>query len=1137
MLSHLFSARDVNETDITLLSFIEDELLLGDAYFQGFSKPNATEIERETQLRAAANFSSIMFRSKGTRFAIEWFFRSFYGIDAEVIYPKENIFTIGEIDSKIGPDSLRYLTDDKLYQTYALLVRVGIPISQWKEIFKLFAHPAGMYLAGEVLIEGAIESTISTLMDDSAVQRGNTPEYALSIAPSNTAGEGTAFEFTMIGSDVPDNTSALYYYVSHILTSDSDFVTAPPSALSPEYFEIYDSVGAAVGRFDIPTRIDSSETEGTETFQVFVQDDEGRTKAQSLINLQDIVSAYSISPDNSIPSEGELINFSVQGVNVPNNGNTTLFYYVQHGSTTDADFVTPPPSTSDAAPFSILNDSGSFSLRTKVDGTSYELETFTVALQTEASGGIQKGSTGIFLQETAPTFNLSVNSVLEGETIVAQLAVDSTTIGETINWDMTGSAESDSRVITNTGSFLITDINETYNLSGTTSDATYHGPVNGQVSFTSSVSGFTDNDGFSLLDQPADYIITPSLSTATEGDSVSYAIGGTNIPDSDVNFYISFGETNAADFVGTVPTIGSPQTVTISGGVSSSNPILQFAANGDLTPETFTAVVSTTSGSVLTELDYTILGNLTYDLTVDSDQIDESFASFSALFETTDSDGQYYYWMQGTNITSDDFVSGYAPVTSKQMFAVSGGNGFINTSVKQDKIREGNESFTFLVSKTPSGGAVSESPVVTIADTSTPTYTLAAPNIIEGNTLTTTITADTRDAEFLYFEISGAGVTGRFPDTQKVLSISENTTIDFDTTSSTLSQGDQTGTITARINSHTGTIVGSDTFVLSDDNLSATLVSDLTGDSANEGDTINFTFSGTNIPDGVYQYRTSNIYPVRTDQACPQGTFFIYLEDTSNLAIGMSSNTSDVPGTIVGVSPGSGVTISTSIPLSSLPVGYDFHFAQPEVFEDFDASYEATGSFNVATNTGTFRVDVEENNDLNDDVYTFGVYDSHIGSLLASRLVNINDTTQTDLVEISNKPSGIVTTTGNQTTTTTVRFEPDGDIKSSLPFSESVTATVGSWLNPTTNLPVNAGQYRIKATLPSIYSGVLTGSFGTWETLDQNRTWTLTVSDPNLNADAYVVFEIQEILNSNNSDSWGVLLEAVENYEGGGPVP
>ena len=145
LLNHLFATRDVNETDITLLSYIEDELLLGEEYFQGFGK-------NDSELRAAANFSNILFRSKGTKFAIEWFFRSFYGEDVEVLYTKENIFKIGDVDSQIGPFGLKYLTDDKLYQTFALLVRTGISISKWKEVFKLFAHPAGMYLGGEVLI-------------------------------------------------------------------------------------------------------------------------------------------------------------------------------------------------------------------------------------------------------------------------------------------------------------------------------------------------------------------------------------------------------------------------------------------------------------------------------------------------------------------------------------------------------------------------------------------------------------------------------------------------------------------------------------------------------------------------------------------------------------------------------------------------------------------------------------------------------------------------------------------------------------------------------------------------------------------------------------------------------------------------
>ena len=160
---------------------------------------------------------------------------------------------------------------------------------------------------------------------------------------------------------------------------------------------------------------------------------------------------------------------------------------------------------------------------------------------------------------------------------------------------------------------------------------------------------------------------------------------------------------------------------------------------------------------------------MTYNLSVDSDSIDESTLSLLTSFTTSDSDGLYYYWIQGTNITSDDFISGYATASSKEPFTVSSGSGLLSVSIKQDKIREGNESFTFLVSKTPAGGAVSVSSVVTIADTSTPTYTLSAPDITEGDALTTAITADTRDVEFLYFEISGAGVTGRFPITQKVL--------------------------------------------------------------------------------------------------------------------------------------------------------------------------------------------------------------------------------------------------------------------------------------------------------------------------------------------------------------------------------
>lgn len=74
----------------------------------------------------------------------------------DVVYTKENVFIVGNRDdieaSKIGPESQRYLTDDKLYQEFAVLIKADQPISSWLEEYKLFVHPAGMYVGGEVQI-------------------------------------------------------------------------------------------------------------------------------------------------------------------------------------------------------------------------------------------------------------------------------------------------------------------------------------------------------------------------------------------------------------------------------------------------------------------------------------------------------------------------------------------------------------------------------------------------------------------------------------------------------------------------------------------------------------------------------------------------------------------------------------------------------------------------------------------------------------------------------------------------------------------------------------------------------------------------------------------------------------------------
>lgn len=155
LIHDIILARDITANDVTLLKFIEDELLLGQSYFEGFDNK-----------RAAAKYSNTLYRSKGTLYAIQQFFRTFYGINPVVSYPKEQRFIVGDDQSRIGPESLRFLTDDKLYQVFALLIRAELPISEWREAYKLFAHPAGMYVGGEVLIEAAVENVLDIDMPD-----------------------------------------------------------------------------------------------------------------------------------------------------------------------------------------------------------------------------------------------------------------------------------------------------------------------------------------------------------------------------------------------------------------------------------------------------------------------------------------------------------------------------------------------------------------------------------------------------------------------------------------------------------------------------------------------------------------------------------------------------------------------------------------------------------------------------------------------------------------------------------------------------------------------------------------------------------------------------------------------------------
>ena len=136
----LFSTKDIHETSDNLLNNLVGEVAGGLETGDNF-----------TDTRYALTRLAELSRNKGTKFNFQEFFRLFFQQVAEVEYGKESIFNIGDPKSQIGVDSLKYIQNNELFQTFGLLVKTGIDTSQWEELYKKFVHPAGFYYKGEVV--------------------------------------------------------------------------------------------------------------------------------------------------------------------------------------------------------------------------------------------------------------------------------------------------------------------------------------------------------------------------------------------------------------------------------------------------------------------------------------------------------------------------------------------------------------------------------------------------------------------------------------------------------------------------------------------------------------------------------------------------------------------------------------------------------------------------------------------------------------------------------------------------------------------------------------------------------------------------------------------------------------------------
>lgn len=148
---NILSFRDLEE--------IPDDLLNLLVYEIGSKLENVDKFNDE---RFSIGRLPYFYRDKGTLKGTEEFFKLFFGTEVEVEYPKKDIFIIGE--DEIGPDYEHYIQNYARYQTYSILLKIGLSVSQYRSLYKKFAHPAGWYFEG--LVSFTSEASLNLIAEE-----------------------------------------------------------------------------------------------------------------------------------------------------------------------------------------------------------------------------------------------------------------------------------------------------------------------------------------------------------------------------------------------------------------------------------------------------------------------------------------------------------------------------------------------------------------------------------------------------------------------------------------------------------------------------------------------------------------------------------------------------------------------------------------------------------------------------------------------------------------------------------------------------------------------------------------------------------------------------------------------------------
>jgi len=134
----LISIRDLDEINLKYIDRLFYEIV-GDTSSNYFNNP-----------RLVGKLFSFIIQNTGNEYSAQLFFRTFFGEEPEVQYPKDNLFIVAH--SLLNGTDL--IQDGARYQILSVLIRSGRGISEWESLYRKLVHTSGYYLSAEVITEG-----------------------------------------------------------------------------------------------------------------------------------------------------------------------------------------------------------------------------------------------------------------------------------------------------------------------------------------------------------------------------------------------------------------------------------------------------------------------------------------------------------------------------------------------------------------------------------------------------------------------------------------------------------------------------------------------------------------------------------------------------------------------------------------------------------------------------------------------------------------------------------------------------------------------------------------------------------------------------------------------------------------------